>query len=54
MDPDEFDISPYGSPTRSPKVPRLSLDPEISDDDEDDDGEDDKGKKTGAAVAPVY
>jgi len=35
VDPDAFDVSPYGSPTRSPKVPRLSFDPEISDDDDD-------------------
>lgn len=32
------DYDPYGSPTRSPKVPRLSFDPEISDDEEDEQG----------------
>lgn len=39
MDPDLYEVSPYGSPARSPKVPRLSLDPEISDDEGDSDKE---------------
>ena len=49
MDPDFYDVSPYGSPSRSPKVPRLSLDPEISDD--EDDGDDEGTKATGVSVS---
>ena len=30
-----YEMSPSCSPSSSPKVPRLSLDPEISDDDDD-------------------
>lgn len=52
IDPDLFDVSPYGSPTRSPKVPRLSLNPEISDDEDDDDVGNDGDKET--ASAAVY
>lgn len=33
--PDLYEVSPQSSPTGSPKVPRLSFDPEISDDDEE-------------------
>ena len=41
------DISPSSSPSASPKVPRLSLDPEISDDDDgSDDDNDDDGENT--------
>ena len=49
MDPDLYDVSPYGSPSRSPKVPRLSLDPEISDD--EDDGDDEGTEATGVSVS---
>jgi len=35
MDLVSYDVSPSCSPSSSPKVPRLSLDPEISDDDDD-------------------
>ena len=43
-----YDVSPSCSPASSPKVPRLSFDPEISDDDDDDhDDEDDNGDKYG-------
>lgn len=42
-DLDDDDL--YGSPTRSPKVPRLSFDPEISDD------EDEQGKEIREAVS---
>lgn len=45
------DVSPSCSPSSSPKVPRLSFDPEISDD--DDDGIDDNyasGQKANLAV----
>lgn len=34
IDP-SYDVSPSSSPSSSPKVPRLSLDPEISDDEDD-------------------
>lgn len=45
------DVSPSCSPSSSPKVPRLSLDPEISDD-EDDEVDDNyvSGQKVNLAV----
>ena len=46
-----YDVSPSCSPSSSPKVPRLSFDPEISDD-EDEEADDSYvgGRKTNMAV----
>lgn len=41
---DGYEVSPQSSPARSPKVPHLSFDPEISDDDEE------EKEKLGASV----
>ena len=46
-----YDTSPSCSPSSSPKVPRLSFDPEISDDDDDDEIEDNYGSGQKANLA---